>query len=142
MRGYRATAQAEEVFADADRRIYTSMKPAHAADGWVLVSFSMPESDREKRHVLRSKLMWHGMGNVTSGLWIAQPRILDDVVATIKALGFAEYADVFRARSRAWAMSPSWCAGRGTSMPWRRRTATSSSSTGRCATQCWDGVGR
>lgn len=97
VRGYRTTPEAEEVFADADRRIYTSMEPAQASDGWVLVSFSMPESERDKRHVLRSKLMWHGMGNLTSGLWIAPARILADIVDTVKALGFGEYTDVFHA---------------------------------------------
>ena len=96
-RGYRVTAQAEELFADADRRIYVSMEPARLGDGWVLVSFSMPETDRDKRHVLRSKLMWHGMGNLSSGLWIAPARILDDVRETVKALGLVEYTDVFHA---------------------------------------------
>jgi len=97
VRGYRTTPQAEEMFADADRRIYVSMEPARARDGWVLVSFSMPESERDKRHVLRSKLMWHGMGNLGSGLWIAPARLLGDVSATVKSSGFAEYTDVFRA---------------------------------------------
>ena len=96
-RGYRVTAQAEELFADADRRIYVSMEPARLGDGWVLVSFSMPETDRDKRHVLRSKLTWHGMGNLSSGLWIAPARILDDVRETVKALGLVEYTDVFHA---------------------------------------------
>ncbi len=97
VRGYRTTPEADAVFADADRRIYASVEPAEAADGWVLVSFSMPERDRDKRHVLRSKLTWHGMGNLSSGLWIAPARILDDVIETVKSLGFAEYTDVFRA---------------------------------------------
>jgi phenylacetic acid degradation operon negative regulatory protein len=97
VRGYRTTAEADELLADGDRRIYASMEPASLADGWVLVSFSMPESDRDKRHVLRSKLMWHGMGNLSSGLWIGPARLLDDVSATLVAEGFADYADVFRA---------------------------------------------
>lgn len=96
-RGYRVTAQAEELFADADRRIYVSMEPARVGDGWVLVSFSMPETDRDKRHVLRSKLTWHGMGNLSSGLWIAPARILDDVRETVRALGLVECTDVFHA---------------------------------------------
>ncbi len=97
VRGYRTTAQADELLADGDRRIYASMQPASLADGWVLVSFSMPESDRNKRHVLRSKLTWHGMGNLSSGLWIGPARILDEVTETLVAEGFAEYADIFGA---------------------------------------------
>ncbi len=97
VRGYRTTPEADGLLADGDRRIYVSMEPARLSDGWVLVSFSMPESDRDKRHVLRSKLMWHGMGNLSSGLWIGPARILPDVTETLKNEGFAEYADVFRA---------------------------------------------
>jgi phenylacetic acid degradation operon negative regulatory protein len=97
VRGYRTTPEADELLADGDRRIYVSMEPASLDDGWVLVSFSMPESDRNKRHVLRSKLTWHGMGNLSSGLWIGPARILDDVSRTLIDDGFASYADVFRA---------------------------------------------
>lgn len=96
-RGYRTTPEADAVLADGDHRIYASMEPAALEDGWVLVSFSMPESDRNKRHVLRSKLTWHGMGNLSSGLWIGPARILDEVSDTLLRQGFAEYADVFRA---------------------------------------------
>jgi len=97
VRGYRTTPEADALLADGDRRIYTSMEPASLRDGWVLVSFSMPESDRDKRHVLRSKLMWHGMGNLSSGLWIGPARLVDDVTQTLKHLGFADYTDVFLA---------------------------------------------
>ena len=97
VRGYRTTPEADELLADGDRRIYVSMEPAALEDGWVLVSFSMPESDRNKRHVLRSKLTWHGMGNLSSGLWIGPARVLEDVSETLVREGFAEYADVFRA---------------------------------------------
>jgi phenylacetic acid degradation operon negative regulatory protein len=96
-RGYRTTPEADELLADGDRRIYVSMEPARLADGWVLVSFSLPERDRDKRHVLRSKLMWHGMGNLSSGLWIGPARLFDDVVATLRHEGFADVTDVFRA---------------------------------------------
>lgn len=97
VRGYRTTAESDAIFAEADRRIYASMEPARLADGWVLVSFSLPERDRDKRHVLRSKLTWHGMGNLSSGLWIGPARILDGVQTTLEREGFADFADVFRA---------------------------------------------
>jgi len=61
------------------------------------VSFSMPESDRNKRHVLRSRLTWHGMGNLSSGLWIGPARILGDVSEMLVEEGLAKYADIFRA---------------------------------------------
>ncbi|MFN3258678.1 MAG: PaaX family transcriptional regulator C-terminal domain-containing protein [Ilumatobacter sp.] len=97
VRGYRTTPEADALLADGDRRIYASVEPASPDDGWVLVSFSLPERDRDKRHVLRSKLMWHGMGNLGSGLWIGPARILPEVVDTLDEGGFAEFTDVFRA---------------------------------------------
>ena len=97
VRGYATTAQADELFADGDRRIYASMEPASLTDGWVLLSFSMPESERDKRHLLRSRLMWLGLGNLSSGLWIGPRRILDEVVAAVRSLGFEHYVDVFTA---------------------------------------------
>jgi len=97
VRGYGTTDEADELMADGDRRIYASMEPARLADGWVLLSFSMPESERDKRHVLRSKLMWLGMGNMSNALWIGPHRVLDDVLRTVDALGFQNYVDVFHA---------------------------------------------
>jgi len=41
--------------------------------------------------------MWHGMGNLASGLWIGPARILEDVTATVEQSGLAEFTDVFRA---------------------------------------------
>ena len=97
LRGYATTTEADALFADGDRRIYVSMDPAVLADGWVLLSFSMPEQERDKRHVLRSNLMWLGLGNVSSGLWIGPRRLLPEVRSTISALGFQQYVDVFTA---------------------------------------------
>jgi len=113
VRGYRATAAAEGLFAEADRRIYATVEPASVADGWVLVSFSMPENKRDQRHALRSRLMWLGMGIVSSGLWIAPARARDEVIDAVRHLGFEAYVDVFTAHhvglgevadvvSRAW----------------------------------------
>ena len=97
IRGYATTSAADELLADGDRRIYVSMEPALLSDGWVLLSFSMPEDERHKRHVLRAKVMWLGLGNVSSGLWIGPHRILPEVVATVKGLGFEHYVDIFTA---------------------------------------------
>lgn len=97
VRGYATTPEADALLADGDRRIYVSMEPAALADGWVLLSFSMPEQQRDKRHVLRSNLMWLGLGNVSSGLWIGPRRLLPEVRSTISRLHFEQYVDVFTA---------------------------------------------
>jgi len=98
VRGYATTAAADDLLADGDRRIYASMDAAPLSEGWVLVSFSIPEAERDKRHLLRSKLMWLGMGNVGSALWIAPRRSLDLVTESVATLGLTDLVDVFTAQ--------------------------------------------
>lgn len=43
---------------------------------WTLLGFSVPETRRDDRHLLRSRLRWAGFGPLRSGLWIA-PGIVD-----------------------------------------------------------------
>jgi phenylacetic acid degradation operon negative regulatory protein len=95
--GYRLTEHGQGILEEGDRRIFTSKEPADLADGWVLVVFSMPERDRHKRHLLRSRLTWLGFGNLSSGVWIAPRRILPELMETIRAMGLEEYVNVFHA---------------------------------------------
>ena len=94
-RGYTPTPEALELLAEGDRRVFSSMEPAVVADGWVLVSFSMPEADRDKRHALRARLMWLGLGNMAAGVWIGPSRIHDELVDAVRRLGLEQYVDVF-----------------------------------------------
>lgn len=72
---------------------------------WTLLGFSLPESRRDERHLLRSRLRWAGFGLLRSGLWIApgivdvapilrDPRLLDHIV--VFRAEPAEPADVKR----------------------------------------------
>jgi len=100
MRGYAVTPPTTTLFEQADRKIYQPIRPSPVSEGWVVVSFSMPESDRDKRHALRSQLMWLGLGTVSGGVRIGPARILDDVVEVVKRLGVEDYVDVFTADHR------------------------------------------
>lgn len=93
-RGYATTSAAAELLEEGDRRVFASVEPARLEDGWVLVSFSMPETDRDKRHILRSRLTWLGLGNLSSGLWIGPHRTLPDLLDSVRRLGFEHYVDV------------------------------------------------
>jgi phenylacetic acid degradation operon negative regulatory protein len=97
-RGYRLSDEALPLLAQTDERIFGHPGPARIRDGWVLVSFSIPEQERPKRHVLRSRLSWLGFGNLSNGLWIAPHRMLAPLESTIAELGFEEYVQVFEAR--------------------------------------------
>ncbi|MGY1694327.1 PaaX family transcriptional regulator C-terminal domain-containing protein [Geodermatophilus sp. SYSU D00814] len=96
-RGYRLSERALAALDEADRRIYSRVPSSTVAEGWVLVSYSVPERERDKRHVLRSRLEWLGFGMLGSGLWLAPRWIQPELEAAVEALGFEEYVTVFEA---------------------------------------------
>ena len=53
--GYQLSAGSLEILREGDERIFRRRR-ATPADGWVLAVFSVPESERHRRHVLRSDL--------------------------------------------------------------------------------------
>jgi phenylacetic acid degradation operon negative regulatory protein len=96
-RGYRLSEKALVSLEESDRRIFSPGHAATVAEGWVLVSYSIPEQERDKRHLLRSRLEWLGFGLLNSGLWLAPHWILPELEMAVKALGFEDYVTVFEA---------------------------------------------
>ena len=68
--GYSLAAPTLEVLAEGDVRIFERVR-AVAEDGWIVVVFSVPESERDKRHALRSALTRLGFGTAAPGVWVA-----------------------------------------------------------------------
>ena len=101
--GYSLSEEATRLINDGDRRIFQAMEPAAVRDGWVLVVFSVPESERAKRHLIRSRLEWLGFGNPAPGVWIAPRRLLADSEAVIQRLGLDTYVHVYEAHYRGFA---------------------------------------
>ncbi|MCI0687488.1 MAG: hypothetical protein L0Y54_09670 [Sporichthyaceae bacterium] len=94
--GYSLSAGAEQVLRSGDERIF-GRRDAKLADGWVLAVFSIPEAERAKRHMLRSRLSWLGFGTTAPGVWIAPAYVEAEARETIERLGLAEYVDLFNA---------------------------------------------
>ncbi|HEY8984882.1 MAG TPA: PaaX family transcriptional regulator C-terminal domain-containing protein, partial [Streptomyces sp.] len=92
--GYELSAEARQLLEDGDRRIYATEPPGD--EGWVLAVFSVPESERQKRHVLRSRLAGLGFGTAAPGVWIAPARLHDEARHTLERLGLGPYVDLFR----------------------------------------------
>ncbi|WP_075732258.1 PaaX family transcriptional regulator [Streptomyces acidiscabies] len=92
--GYELSAEARQLMDDGDRRIYSEGPPGD--EGWVLAVFSVPESERQKRHVLRSRLAGLGFGTAAPGVWIAPARLHDEARRTLERLGLGPYVDLFR----------------------------------------------
>jgi phenylacetic acid degradation operon negative regulatory protein len=99
--GYQLSAEALAILREGDARIFRRRRAA-AADGWVLAVFSVPESERHRRHVLRSELTRLGFGMVAPGVWIVPSHPQDTTAETLRRLGLDGYADLFRAEHLAF----------------------------------------
>jgi phenylacetic acid degradation operon negative regulatory protein len=95
--GYELSPVAHEILADGDARIF-GRRRATVADGWLLVVFSVPESERDKRYQLRSQLTRLGFGTVAPGVWVAPGHLETEANEVLARLGVTGYAEVFRGR--------------------------------------------
>lgn len=100
--GYELSAPAREILAEGDRRIFQRPE-SQVSDGWVLVIYSVPEAERDRRHILRSKLTWLGFGTAAPGVWIAPAHLYDEARETLARLEMTPYVDLFRADHLAFA---------------------------------------
>src|SRR5207247_9349479 len=96
--GYALSEKLHRALEIGDRRIFEAQRPARLADGWVMVTFSIPETDRQLRHRLRSRLVWLGLGNLAPGVWVAPHRLLPDVRAVVASFGLEPYVHFFSAQ--------------------------------------------
>ena len=93
--GYALSGLARDILADGDARIF-GRRRATVADGWLLVCFSVPESERDKRHQLRTQLTRLGFGTVTPGVWVAPGHLEAETNQMLARLDVREYSEVFR----------------------------------------------
>jgi phenylacetic acid degradation operon negative regulatory protein len=94
-RGYALTGLALETLAAGDEVIWHARKPADLSDGWCVVNFSIPESQRAKRYQLRAHLSSLGFGNVGTAMWIAPARMQSAAEQAIAELKLDSYASLF-----------------------------------------------
>jgi len=99
--GYALSDEAVAVLREGDVRIF-SRKRAVESDGFVMVVYSIPESEREKRHQLRATLTQMGFGTTANGVWVAPGHLYAEVAGTLERLEMQPYADLFRARHEAF----------------------------------------
>lgn len=92
--GYALADQTVAALAEGDTRIFQRVR-ASVADGWVVAVFSVPESERQKRHELRSSLTRLGFGTVTSGVWVAPAHQAAATRRLLDQRGLAGYVDLF-----------------------------------------------
>src|SRR5690606_1045329 len=94
------TPRSREVLDDGEVRIWrTGVVNDHWDGNWTLLGFTVPESRRRQRHLLRSRLMWAGFGSLQGGLWIAPSPV--DVDSLLDGIEAAEHVNAFEARALA-----------------------------------------
>jgi phenylacetic acid degradation operon negative regulatory protein len=92
--GYALSPSMLQVLAEGDRRIFELRQP-RLADGWVQVVFTVPETERGKRHELRSTLARLGFGPVAPGVWLAPGRLAGEAREVLARRQLAGYVDIF-----------------------------------------------
>jgi len=93
--GYSLSPAALEVLREGDARIFQTRR-AVVADGWVLVVFSVPESERERRHELRTQLSRLGFGAAAPGVWVAPARLAQETAKVLARSDLDRYVEMFR----------------------------------------------
>lgn len=78
------------------RMLYQEPQPVEA--GWTMLCFTIPETQRATRHVLRSVLARAGFGTVSPGLWIVPGNRAIEIQALVQQLGYSDFVSIFTAR--------------------------------------------
>ncbi|GAA1879917.1 MAG: PaaX family transcriptional regulator [Williamsia herbipolensis] len=94
--GYELSSSTLDALAEGDVRIFDRRR-ARLEDGWLLLVFSIPENERDKRHTLRTSLSSLGFGTVSPGTWIAPSQLADETLSMLRRKGLADYVELFRA---------------------------------------------
>ncbi len=85
------TPAGADLLEEGTNRIYGFMRERHPWDGhWLVLSVPIPETQRQLRHRLRTRLTWLGLGSPTPGLWVSPDAGKADAVhAVVRELGLA-----------------------------------------------------
>lgn len=94
--GYALSPTSLDVLREGDKRIFGRPR-AMPGDGWVLVVFSVPEAERERRYELRTRLVRLGFGTVAPGVWLAPGNLADEAADALARRALDRYVDMFRA---------------------------------------------
>lgn len=109
------TAAGRRLLAEGASRIYGFGSGSREWDGhWLVVLVSVPETQRDLRHKLRTRLTWAGFGSPTAGVWVTPhptaesdaKLILDELDLSAQAMSYlAQYGALGSERAmveRAW----------------------------------------
>ena len=113
---WRLTPSGHRLLAQGAERIYGFGRRVESWDGrWLVLAVSVPETQRQLRHRLRTRLTWAGLGSPMPGLWVTPDVGKEkEVAAAIEELGvesysftgpFGQIGDEQRLVEQAWALA-------------------------------------
>ena len=90
------TTAGRELLEQGTERIYGFGRSVPTWDGsWLVLAVSVPETQRQLRHRLRTRLTWAGLGSPMPGLWVSPDTSKEQEVAEVVAqLGIDAYSFV------------------------------------------------
>jgi phenylacetic acid degradation operon negative regulatory protein len=112
---WRLTPAGTRLLTSGAERIYGFGRRVEAWDGrWLVLAVSVPETQRQLRHRLRTRLTWAGLGSPMPGLWVTPDVDKEKEVATaVEELGveagsftgpFGQIGDQQRIVEQAWSL--------------------------------------
>lgn len=113
---WRLTPAGTQLLAQGADRIYGFGRSVEPWDGrWLVLTVSVPETQRQLRHRLRTRLTWAGLGSPLPGLWVTPDADKEkEVGAVVEELGveafsftgpFGQIGDQQRVVAQAWALA-------------------------------------
>lgn len=96
---FRATELGLTVMRNQEERTFHDHGDTPGPPGaWTILSFTIPETRRKERHLLRRRLAWEGFGPLRDGVWIAPgDHDLTDLDVALAEMGIDEHIDAFTA---------------------------------------------
>jgi phenylacetic acid degradation operon negative regulatory protein len=70
---------------------------------WHLLTYSIPESKRRLRRILRKRLLWLGFGTLNNATWISPQNLQAEVEQVVSGLNVCPYVEFFTAEHRGFA---------------------------------------
>jgi len=95
------TADGARLLEEGTERIYGFMRRPHLWDGqWLVLTVGVPESRRQLRHRMRTKLTWAGLGSPAPGVWVVPDTAKEATVReVVTELGLADRVFAWIGRS-------------------------------------------
>ncbi|MGH3241352.1 MAG: PaaX family transcriptional regulator, partial [Spirillospora sp.] len=97
---WRLTPSGVRLLTDGAERVCGFGRPVGDWDGqWLVVLATVPETSRRLRHLLRTRLAWSGLGNLSPGVWVSpHPDREAEVREVLAEIGVAETSTLFVGR--------------------------------------------